>query len=65
MLFDEIFNNLTKGFYNANLKYINLTFVHLLVAFFDARKTSVDFPEKQNPGIPHSTQFMEQNIDTE
>jgi len=63
MLFDELFNNLTKGFYNANYKYINLTFGHLLATFIYASKTSDDFLEEQNPGINRAIQFMEQNLD--
>ncbi len=63
MLFDELFNNLTKGFFNANYKYINLTFGHLLATFIYASKTSDDFLEEQNPGINRAIQFMEQNLD--
>lgn len=63
MLFDELFNNLTKGFYNANFKYINLTFGHLLATFIYASKTSDDFQEEENPGIARAIQFMEQNLD--
>lgn len=63
MLFDELFNNLTKGFYNTNYQYINLAFGHLLATFIYASKTSDDFMEEQNPGITHAIQFMEQNID--
>lgn len=63
MLFDELFNNLTKGFYKANFKYINMTFGHLLATFIYASKTSDDFLEEQNPGIARAIQFMEQNLD--
>ena len=63
MLFDELFNNLTKGIFNANYKYINLTFGHLLATFIYASKTSDDFLEEQNPGINRAIQFMEQNLD--
>lgn len=63
MLFDELFNNLTKGFYNANFKYINMAFGHLLATFIYASKTSDDFLEEQNPGISKAIQFMEQNLD--
>jgi len=63
MLFDELFNNLTKGFYNANYQYINLTFGHLLATFLYASKTSDDFLEEQNPGISRAIQLMEQNLD--
>lgn len=63
MLFDELFKNLTKGFYNANFKYINLAFGHLLATFIYASKTSDDFRVEQNPGISRAIQFMEQNLD--
>lgn len=63
MLFDELFNNLTKGFYNANYLYINLCFGHLLATFIYASRTSDDLMEEQNPGISRSIQFMEQNLD--
>lgn len=62
MLFDELFNNLTKGFYNANYQYINLCFGHLLATFIYASRTSDDLLEEQNPGISRSIQFMEQNL---
>jgi AraC-like DNA-binding protein len=62
MLFDELFNNLTKGFYNANYQYINLCFGHLLATFIYASRTSDDLMEEQNPGISQAIQFMEQNL---
>ncbi|MGV8133886.1 MAG: AraC family transcriptional regulator [Mangrovibacterium sp.] len=62
MLFDELFNNLTKGFYNANYPYINLCFGHLLATFIYASRTSDDLMEEQNPGISRSIQFMEQSL---
>lgn len=62
MLFDELFNNLNKGFYNANYVYINLTFGHLLATFLYASKTSDDLMEEQNPAITRAIHFMEQNI---
>ncbi|OFX57327.1 MAG: hypothetical protein A2066_16855 [Bacteroidetes bacterium GWB2_41_8] len=62
MLFDELFSNLTKGFYNANYQYINLCFGHLLATFIYASRTSDDLMEEQNPGISHAIQFMEQNL---
>jgi AraC family transcriptional regulator, arabinose operon regulatory protein len=62
MLFDELFNNLTKGFYNANYQYINLCFGHLLATFIYASRTSDDLMEEQNPGISRAIQFMEQNL---
>jgi AraC family transcriptional regulator, arabinose operon regulatory protein len=63
MLFDELFNNLTKGFYNANYQYISLCFGHLLATFIYASRTSDDLMEEENPGISRSIQFMEQNLD--
>ncbi len=63
MLFDELFNNLTKGFYNANYQYINLCFGHLLATFLYASRTSDDLMEEQNPGIARAVSFMEQNLD--
>lgn len=62
MLFDELFSNLTKGFYNANYQYINLCFGHLLATFIYASRTSDDLLEEQNPGISCAIQFMEQNL---
>ncbi|MFY9153155.1 MAG: AraC family transcriptional regulator [Prolixibacteraceae bacterium] len=63
MLFDKLFNNLTKGFDNANYKYINLTFGHLLATSIYTSKTSDDLLEEQNPGIIRAIQFMDQNLD--
>jgi len=62
MLFDELFNNLTKGFYNANYPYISLCFGHLLATFIYASRTSDDLMEEQNPGVSRAIQFMEQNL---
>lgn len=62
MLFDELFSNLNKGFYNANYPYINLCFGHLLATFIYASRTSEDMLEEQNPGIGQAIQFMEQNL---
>lgn len=62
MLFDELFNNLTKGFYNANYQYISLCFGHLLATFVYASRTSDDILEEQNPGISRAIRFMEQNM---
>jgi len=62
MLFDELFNNLTKGFYNANYQYINFCFGHLLATFIFASRTSDDLMLEQNPGVSRAIQFMEQNL---
>lgn len=62
MLFDELFSNLTRGFFNANYQYINLCFGHLLATFIYANRTNDDLMEEQNPGISHAINFMEQNL---
>ncbi len=62
MLFDELFNNLTKGFYNANYIYINFCFGHLLATFLYASKNSDDILEEQNPGISKAIQLMNQSL---
>ncbi len=62
MLFDELFNNLTKGFYRANFQYINFCFAHLLATFIYASRTSDDILEEQNPGISRAISYMDQNL---
>ena len=62
MLFDELFNNLNRGYYKANYQYINFCFGHLLATFLYASKTSDDFMEEENPGISRAIYFMEQNL---
>lgn len=42
MLFEDIFNNLSKGFNNQNMEYINFCFGHLLATFIYANRTSDD-----------------------
>jgi YesN/AraC family two-component response regulator len=63
MLFDEIFNNLSRGYFNANTHYINFTFSHLLATFVFASRTSEDIQVEENPMIQKTIRFMEQNID--
>ncbi len=62
MLFDEIFNNLSKGFHNSNLEYVNFCFGHLLATFIYASKTSDDFADESNPVIRKSIEFMNKNL---
>ncbi len=62
MLFDELFNNLNRGYYKANYQYINWCFGHLLATFLYASKTSDDFMEEENPGVSRAIHIMEQNI---
>jgi AraC family transcriptional regulator, arabinose operon regulatory protein len=54
MLFDELFNNLARGFHNENLEYIHFAFGHLLATFIYAHKKD-DSEETYN-------QVMAQNI---
>lgn len=62
LLFDEIFNNLSAGFHNENLQYVNFCFGHLLATFIYAYKTSDDFAEEANPVIHRSIDFMNKNL---
>jgi YesN/AraC family two-component response regulator len=62
MLFDEIFNNLSKGFHDENLEYVNFCFGHLLATFIYANKNSDDFANESNPVIRHSIDYMNKNI---
>jgi len=62
MLFDEIFNNLSKGFHDENLAYVNFCFGHLLATFIYANKTSDDFADESNPVIRHAIDFMNKNL---
>ena len=62
MLFDEIYNNLSRGYSNANMHYVNFTFSHFLATFIFASKTSEDIEVEENPVIKQTIHFMEQNI---
>jgi AraC family transcriptional regulator, arabinose operon regulatory protein len=62
MLFDEIFNNLSRGFHDENLEYINYCFGHLLATFIYAHRTSDDFPDDSNPVVRHAIDFMGKNL---
>lgn len=62
MLFDEIFNNLSKGFHDENLEYVNFCFGHLLATFIYASKTSDDFADESNPVVRKSIEYMNKNL---
>ncbi|MGC9352256.1 MAG: AraC family transcriptional regulator [Mariniphaga sp.] len=62
MLFDEIFNNLTKGFHNQNIEYINFCFGHLLATFIYANRTSDDLADESSPAVRRAIQFLEKNL---
>ncbi|MDD4227124.1 MAG: AraC family transcriptional regulator [Mariniphaga sp.] len=62
MLFDEIFNNLSKGYHNQNLEYIHFCFGHLLATFVYAYRTSDDLADELNPVVRRTIQFLERNL---
>ncbi|NQU86293.1 MAG: helix-turn-helix transcriptional regulator [Mariniphaga sp.] len=63
MLFDEIFNNLSKGFHDENFEYINFCFGHLLATFIFAHKTSEDLAYETNPVVRHAIDYLSKNLD--
>jgi AraC-like DNA-binding protein len=62
MLFDEIFNNLSKGFHDENLIYINFCFGHLLATFIYANRTSDDLADELNPIVRQAIDFLGRNL---
>ncbi len=62
MLFEEIFNNLFKGFHDENLTYVNFCFGHLLATFVFANRTSEDIAEESNPVVRRAIDFMNKNL---
>ena len=62
MLFDEIFNNLSIGFHDENLEYVNFCFGHLLATFVYANKTSDDAADESNPVIRYAIDYMNKNL---
>ncbi len=63
MLFDEIFNNLSKGFHDENLQYISFCFGHLLATFIYANRTSDDAEAEANPVVNRAINFLNKNLD--
>ncbi|WP_372772613.1 helix-turn-helix domain-containing protein [Mangrovibacterium sp.] len=63
MIFDELFANLTRGYNNANMHYINFTFGHLLATFVFASRTGDDILSEENPMVQKLIRYMEQNSD--
>ena len=63
MLFDEIFNNLSKGFHDDNLDYVNFCFGHLLATFVYANKTSDDIADESSPAVRRALTYLEKNLD--
>ncbi len=62
MLFEEIFNNLKKGFHDQNLVYVNFCLGHLLATFVYANKTSEDIAEESNPVVRQALNFLNRNL---
>ncbi|MEN8117676.1 MAG: AraC family transcriptional regulator [Bacteroidota bacterium] len=63
MLFDEIFNNLSKGFHDENLEYVDFCFGHLLATFIYANKTSDDIATESSPAVQRAINYMGKNLD--
>lgn len=62
MLFDEIFNNLSKGFHDENMQYIHFCFGHLLATFIYAHRTIDDVSEEASPVVARAINFLNNNI---
>lgn len=62
MLFDEIFNNLSKGFHDENLEYINFCFGHLLATFLYGYKTDKPDDGESGHAVRRAIQYFENNI---
>jgi AraC-like DNA-binding protein len=62
MLFYEIFNNLSKGFHDQNIEYVNLCFGHLLATFIYASRTSDDIADELNPVTRRALSYLEKNL---
>lgn len=62
MLFDEIFQNLSMGFHDENLHYVNLCFGHLLGTFIYANRTSEDIADERSPAVRKAVQFLGKNL---
>ena len=63
MLFDEIFNNLSKGFHDENMQYINFCFGHLLATFIYANRTIDDVETEANPVVNRAINYLNKNLD--
>lgn len=63
MLFEEIFNNLGKGFHNENLEYVSFCFGHLLATFIYASRNCEDLAEESSAAVRKAIEFMHRNLD--
>ncbi len=62
MLFDEIFNNLSKGFHDENMQYVNFCFGHLLATFIYANRTMEDVAAEANPVVNRAINYLNKSI---
>jgi len=62
MLFDDILNNLSKGYHDERLEYMSLCFGHLLATFIYAHKTSDDIADESNPVVRKALQYLSKNL---
>lgn len=62
MLFDEIFNNLSRGYHDERLEYMSFCFGHLLATFLYANKTSDDIADESNPVVRKALQFLNKSL---
>ncbi len=62
LLFDEIFNNLMRGYYQENIVYVGFCFGHLLATFIYANRNSDDLADESNPVIHRAIRFLEKNL---
>ncbi len=62
MLFNELFNNLSRGFHNENLEYIHFCLGHLLATFIYANKS--DQLEETNIQlmVKRVSEYLDQNL---
>jgi AraC family transcriptional regulator, arabinose operon regulatory protein len=62
MLFEELFNNLSKGFHPRVIEYVNLCFGHLLATFTYATRNSDDLADELNPAVHRAIHYLEKNL---
>lgn len=62
MLFDELFNNLARGFHNENLEYIHFCFGHLLATFIYAHKKDDSEETFTEVMVQNISDYMNRNL---
>jgi AraC family transcriptional regulator of arabinose operon len=63
LLFEELFYNSTRGYFDSNMLYLNFTFSHLLATFIFASKNSNEIDAEENPIVQKTLLFLEHNLD--